>query len=183
MPLYAQQIKGVVLDADDEGPIPYATVAYKGNHIAVSCNGDGEFVIDRHNGWRMTISSVGYDSQFINVTGATPNTLKIRLKANTQKIDEVYVRSKKSSKYSRKNNPAVEFMRKVIAAKKRTNLKNHDFYQYNNYQKITLGLNDIKPNDLESGMFKKHKWLVDQVEMCEYNNKLILQPRWGGLDL
>ena len=174
MPLYAQQIKGVVLDADDEGPIPYATVAYKGNHIAVSCNGDGEFVIDRHNGWRMTISSVGYDSQFINVTGATPNTLKIRLKANTQKIDEVYVRSKKSSKYSRKNNPAVEFMRKVIAAKKKTNLKNHDFYQYNNYQKITLGLNDIKPNDLESGMFKKHKWLVDQVEMCEYNNKLIL---------
>ena len=113
----AQQIKGVVLDADDEGPIPYATVAYKGNHIAVSCNGDGEFVIDRHNGWRLTISSVGYDSQFINVTGATPNNLKIRLKSNTQKIDEVYIRSKKSSKYSRKNNPAVEFMRKVIAAK------------------------------------------------------------------
>ena len=65
-------------------------------------------------------------------------------------------------------------MRRVIAAKKLTDLHNHDFLQYNKYQKITLALNDIKASDLESDKMKKKKWLVNQIEPCPYNNKLIL---------
>ena len=168
------QITGEILDATDEYPIPYASAMYKGNHVAISSDANGKFKIERHNGWRLTFSSVGYQSQVINVTSSTPNHIVIRLKPDTRKLDEVVVKSKKSSRYSRKNNPAVELMRKVIAAKKRTDLRNHAFYQYNSYQKIMLGLNDIKPNDLESGMFKKHKWLLNHVEHCPYNDKLIL---------
>ena len=52
------------------------------------------------------------------------------------------VRSKKS-KYSRKDNPAVELMRRVIAAKQQTKLENKDFFQYRNYEKMTISLNDI----------------------------------------
>ena len=147
---------------------------YKGNHVAISSDANGKFKIERHNGWRLTFSSVGYQSQVINVTSSTPNHIVIRLKPDTRKLDEVVVKSKKSSRYSRKNNPAVELMRKVIAAKKRTDLRNHAYFQYNSYQKIMLGLNDIKPTDLESGMFKKHKWLLNHVEHCPYNDKLIL---------
>src|SRR5574344_2587965 len=65
-------------------------------------------------------------------------------------------------------------MRRVIAAKKHTDLNNHDYYQYNKYQKITLAANDIIPAQLDSGIFKKKKWLASQVETCPYNNKLIL---------
>jgi hypothetical protein len=168
------QITGEILDASDEYPVPYASAMYKGNHVAVSSDGNGKFKIDRHNGWRLTFSAVGYQSQVINVTSSTPSHIVIRLKPDTRKLDEVVVKSKKSTRYSRKNNPAVELMRKVIAAKKRTNLKNHPYYQYNSYQKIMLGLNDIKPNDLESNLFKKHKWLLNHVEHCPYNDKLIL---------
>ena len=46
-------------------------------------------------------------------------------------------------------------MRRVIAAKKKTDLNNHDFYQYNKYQKITVAVNDIHPSDLDSGFFAK----------------------------
>jgi len=168
------QITGEVVDATDGGPIPYASVVYRGNKLAVSSNGEGKFVVDRHNGWRLTVSSVGYISQVININSSTPKHLVIRLKPDNRQLKEVIVNSKRSGKYSRKNNPAVELMRKVIAAKKRTNLKNHDFYQYNNYQKITFGLNDLTPAKLETGMFKKHPWLLDQVELCSYNDKLIL---------
>ena len=58
--------------------------------------------------------------------------------------------SGKRGKYSRKDNPAVELMKRVIAAKKKTNLGNHDYYQYNKYQKLTLAFNDVTPADLES---------------------------------
>lgn len=87
-------------------------------------------------------------------------------------LGEVTVRSKRS-KYSRKDNPAVELMKKVIAAKKRTRLENHDYYQYNKYQKLTLAVNDITPGQMQEGLFSK-QWLLNQIEPCPYNNKLIL---------
>ena len=65
-------------------------------------------------------------------------------------------------------------MRRVIAAKHKTNLNNHDFYQYDKYQKVTMALNNITQAQLEVGMFKNAPWLREQVEMCPYNNKMIL---------
>ena len=65
-------------------------------------------------------------------------------------------------------------MRRVIAAKQKTDLTNHDFYQYDKYQKVTMALNNITQAQLETGMFKNLPWLKEQVEMCPYNNKLIL---------
>ena len=168
------QITGEIVDASDGGPIPYASAIYRGNKMAVSSDGEGKFTIERHNGWKLTISSVGYVPQVINITSSTPQHLVIKLKSDTKKLDEVTIKKKRSSKYSRKNNPAVELMEKVIAQKKRTDLRKHDFYQYNNYQKITLGVNDLTPEDLEGKMFKKHSWLLNQVELCQYNEKLIL---------
>ena len=168
------QITGEVIDAEDGGPIPYASVVYKGNNVATKAGGDGRFSVARHNGWRLTFSSVGYQSQIINVGPSTPARLTIRLKSDNQKLQEVTVKSKKKSRYRRKENPAVELMRKVIAAKKKTNIKHHDFYRYNNYQKITLGLNDVNPLALDKGLFKKYPWLADQVEVSQYNDKLVL---------
>ncbi|MBQ8158387.1 MAG: carboxypeptidase-like regulatory domain-containing protein [Prevotella sp.] len=168
------QISGVVLDADDGEPVPYASVVYKGNDVGTKCDAEGRFTIGRHNGWRLTVSTVGYRSQVINVGPATPASITIRLKAEQQALQEVTVKSKRKTRYSRKNNPAVELMRKVIAAKKRNDLKKNDFYQYTNYQKIGLGLNDINPQMLDKGIFKKYPWLVSQVEVSQYNDKLVL---------
>ena len=69
----------------------------------------------------------------------------------THKLNEVTVSSRRQ-RYSRKNNPAVELMRKVIAAKRRTDLSNNDYYAFQKYQKITLSANDVTPDDLTEGM-------------------------------
>ena len=57
------KITGIIVDADDEYAIPYASVSYKGHHVAVSCDGEGRFTIDLHEGWVLTFSAVGYESQ------------------------------------------------------------------------------------------------------------------------
>ena len=168
------QITGEVLDATDGGPVPYASVVYKGNNVATKCDGNGQYRIDRHNGWRLTFSSVGYQSQVINVSPSTPQKLVIRLKPDSRKLEEVTVKSKRKTRYSRKDNPAVELMRKVIAAKKKADIKHHDYYKYTNYQKIMMGLNDINMESLSKGLFKKYPWLVDQVEVSQYTDKLVL---------
>lgn len=168
------QIAGVVVDARDGGPVPYASVQYKGNRVAARCDGQGRFHIERHNGWRLTFSSVGYREQVLNVGPQTATQLTIRLTPEDHTLSEVTIQSKKKSRYRRKDNPAVELMRKVIANKKKADLKRHDFYRYQNYQKIMLGLNDLNPETLEKGLFKKYPWLREQVDTSQYTDKLIL---------
>lgn len=165
-------ITGEIVDADDGGPIPYASASYKGTGIAVSSNGEGKFTIAKRPGQVLTFSSVGYEPRTLRVESGT-STLKIELKMESKRLDEVVIKARKG-KYKRKDNPAVELMRRVIAAKKRTHLDNHDYYQYNRYQKITFGLNDLTAADMEQGIFKRSPWLVDFVETSPYTGKRIL---------
>ena len=167
------QITGEIYDTDGY-PIPLASAIYKGHHVAEASDLDGKFKIARHNGWELTFSSVGFQPQTIKVGPKTPSHLKIVLKEDAHNLGEVVIKQKREH-YSRKNNPAVELMKRVIAAKKRSHLENYDYYQFNKYQKITFSLNDIKPADLDSSkFFKKRAYVKDQIETSPYNGKLIL---------
>ena len=166
-------ISGQIVDAKTGEPIPFASAQYLGHGVGVASDLDGNFTIARHNGWQLTFTSVGYVSQTVQINSGIKNVIKIALKTDNKMLKEVTIKTKRG-RYSRKNNPAVEMMRKVIAAKKQTDLDNRDYYQYNKYQKITLALNDFKPEVLDSPKYKKKQWLIDQIEACPYNNKLIL---------
>ena len=168
-----QLIKGTIKDAETGEAIPFASVVYKGHNQAVISDIDGVYSIRRHLGWKITFSAVGYQSQEITVTSETKNELDIALKSDKMQLAEVTVTTKRS-RYSRKNNPAVELMKKVIAAKKLSDLSNHDYYQYDKYEKLTLAANDLTPKRLEEKPFSSTPWLMDQVETCKYNNKKIL---------
>lgn len=169
----AQTITGVVVEESTGDTIPFPSVQYKKEKIATSGNAYGRFSIKRLNGEKLTFSAVGYQELTILIGPNTPSEMKITLKTDTKQLKGVTVKTKRS-KYSRKNNPAVELMKRVIAAKKRTDLANHDYYQFNKYQKITFAINDIKPTELENEKLKKKKWLINQIETCPYNNKIIL---------
>ena len=170
----AQNITGKIVDALTGDSIPFASLAYRGHHISIASNHAGRFTIERHQGWTLTFSAIGYKNKKVRVEASTPNHLVVRLESDSKQLGEVTVRSKRKSKYSRKDNPAVELMRRVIAAKKKTDLENYDYYQYNKYQKITLAVNDITSETMESDLFKNRDWLVNHIERCPYNDKLIL---------
>ena len=167
------QITGVVTDVLTGDTIAYPSASYKGHHMAVSGDAQGRFSIEHHEGWVLTVSAVGYQSKEFTVKANSTLTMAVKLKPDTRTLKEVVVRTKRN-RYSRKDNPAVELMKRVIAAKKKTDLSNHDFYQYNKYQKITLAVNDIQKADIDSGFFAKKQWLTDQMETSPYNHKLIL---------
>ena len=172
LPMKAQ-LRGYIIDEATGDSIPYASAIYRGHNVAVASNINGQFTIARHEGWVLTFSAVGYVSKSITITASTKQNFNVKLKPDTKALKEVVVKTKRK-RYSRKNNPAVELMKKVVEAKKRTDLDNRDYYQYNKYQKLTLALNDITPEKLEDPKMKKKPWLKDQVEKCEYNGKLIL---------
>lgn len=169
----AQTIRGVVVDEETGDSIPHPGLQYKKGKVVVSGGSDGSFSIPRLNDEYLTVSAVGYKTLQILIGPNTPARMRITLKPDTKRLKEVTVRGKKG-KYSRKNNPAVELMRRVIAAKKRNDLENHDYYRYDKYQKLTLAVNDITPAEVEKEKGKNRQWLVNQIEFCPYNNKLIL---------
>ena len=169
----AQFITGTVTDQETGEGIPYASVVYKGHNVAVVSDDKGHYRIDRHNGWTITFSAVGYKSQTLAVEYDTRGYQAITLSPDGGQVAEVTVKAKRN-RYSRKNNPAVDFMRKVIEKKKQTNLANHDYYRYEKYEKLTLAANDLTPQMLEQKPFSSTPWLLEQVELCQYNLKMIL---------
>lgn len=169
---HAQNISGKIIGKDG-GAIPYASISYKGLRLAVSSDKDGLFSIPRRVGGTLVISSVGYQSIVIRVTSSMTDLGKLTLQEESRSLNEVVVKSK-SGRYRRKDNPAVELMKKVIAAKAKTDLKNHDYFQYNRYQKITMAFNNITEKQLQGNFLKKRQYMLDQIEKSPINDKKIL---------
>ena len=163
-----------VVDWQTGDSIPYANAIYRSLKIGASSDADGHFSIERKVGEQLTVTAVGYKPRNIKITANTSKVLHVTLIADSKQLQGIVVKAKRRHKYSRKDNPAVELMKRVIAAKKQSDLENHDFYQYDKYQKVTMALNNLTPDDLESSFFKKAPWLLSQVETCPYNKKLIL---------
>lgn len=170
----AQNIQGVVTDSLTNEPIPYLSVFYEGKGVGSITDNDGNYKVETRKGWnKLTFSAVGYVTKVVNIIPGVTKNLNVRMRSDDIMLDEVVVKPKRE-KYSRKNNPAVELMKKVIAHKKNNKLSENDYYQYNKYQKITMSLNDVTPEMLEKGMYKKMPFLKDQIELCEETNKFIL---------
>ena len=170
----AQNIQGVLTDSLTNDPIPYLSVFYEGKGVGSITDNDGHYKVETRKGWnKLTFSAVGYVTKVVNIIPGVTKNLNVRMRPDDIMLDEVVVKPKRE-KYSRKNNPAVELMKKVIAHKNNNKLSENDYYQYNKYQKITMSLNDVTPEMLEKGMYKKMPFLKDQIELCEETNKFIL---------
>lgn len=167
------QLRGIVTDSLTNEPLMYVSVFYEGKGVGGVTDGKGLFTIDAHPEWKeFSCSSIGYTSKVVKIVPGK-NFYEIKLAPDNVMLTEVVVKPRKE-KYSRKNNPAVDFMRQVIAHKKSQQLEENDFYQYNQYEKIKVSLNDITPSRLEQGIYKKYAFLKDQVEVSPWNNTLIL---------
>lgn len=169
----AQTVSGIVVDAKSGSPLPFVNVYYEGKGVGAGTDENGNFSVPYRKGWNiLTISSVGFKKMEIPISGPIEN-LKVRLEVNSQTIKGVSIKGKRK-KYDRKNNPAVELMRKVIAAKKHSDLRRHDYFSYQKYEKRTFALNEFTEKVFDDEHFKKLPFLKERVETCPETGKLIL---------
>ena len=123
------QIKGVVTDSLTNEPLMYITVQYEGKGVGAITNAEGEYTVETRKGWNeLSFSAIGYVTKKVTLKPTT-KVLNVKLTPADVMLSEVVVKPQKE-KYSRKNNPAVDFMRKVIENKKELKLEANDFYQY-----------------------------------------------------
>ena len=147
------QIKGVVTDSLTNEPLMYITVQYEGKGVGAITNAEGEYQVETRKGWdELMFSAIGYITKRVKLTPDT-KVLYVQLAPADVMLSEVVVKPKKE-KYSRKNNPAVDFMRKVIANKKALKLEENDYYQYQKYEKMKMSINDVTPEKMEKASIR-----------------------------
>ena len=167
------QIRGVVTDSITHEPLMLVSVQYKGTSHGTRTNENGEYRLSVRSGQdEVTFSYLGYATKTIRLKPGTTK-LDVQLVPDNIVLSELVVKPKRE-RYSRKNNPAVDFMRKVIEHKKALKLEENDFYQYQKYEKMKMSLNDITPEKMEKGIYKKFAFFKDQVEESSLSGKLIL---------
>lgn len=107
------------------------------------------------------------------IIGETDTIYEVRLSPTEYDLQEVYVKPKKE-KYSKKNNPAVDFVNKLRIESKRYNPEKEPYYSYDKYEKTLLAINNFN-GQFDSGFYSKHtKFLENYVDTSNYTGVRIL---------
>src|SRR5690606_8842480 len=96
--------------------------------------------------------------------------LKIELKQDNL-LDEIKIYSGKTSK---KNNPALDILRKIWENRRKNGLYKFDQYSYQKYEKIEFDLNSIDSAYMKSRLFKGMEFIFDQVDTSNITGKTYL---------
>ena len=172
IPVYAQYITGKVVADDDGMPLVGATVWYEENPAAkVRVGENGQFRIRFRKG-TLVFHCFGFVDYKTEVTRS--RTVSVRLKPSALDMMEVEVKAEKK-KYTRKNNPAVELMQKVMAAKKSRDMRSNDYASYEKYARTMLALNEFTVESLEQDENLKGKaFLKNYAEVFPETGKTIV---------
>ena len=167
-------IKGTVINAENNEKVPYAAIFVVGTKTGYMANENGEFEI-KHNKRtaKIKISSIGYENKEVNISLPIDSILKITLNPQENLLEEVIV-TKKREKYSKKNNPAVTFVNKIRSLKEENDPHRNEFYNYDKYEKITLGLNNFAEQTKDKGILAQFKFLNEYIDTSEVSGKPIL---------
>ena len=167
------QINGLLVDSITNEPLPFAAVFLKGSDRGTMTDENGRFDINTSvNFINVSVSLMGYNNKEVFVTKGESNNITIQLVPTGVALNELVVKPKKE-KYSKKNNPAVAFAKRVMAKKKQYDPKNHPYYSFEKYYKLTCGLTGFS-NDKESWILKKFKFLHEFMDTSEVSGKRIL---------
>lgn len=173
--LVQAQVSGVVTDAETGEPLPHVNVYYRHDkRTGTITNLDGHYTLTSNMvPGDLVFSFMGYRPYECRVKYGEKQTLNVKLKPQDRELDELTVVPKKR-KYSRRNNPAVELMKKVIAAKGDNDPKRNAFCRYDKYSRLTFALNNVPPESVDSGALAKLPLLARQVELCPQTGRYVL---------
>ena len=173
--LHAQEamLQGTVRDdATGEG-LPFASLIYKGTSLGTSTDTNGRFSLVVPNEKKiLQISYLGYTTQEILIHPNQSRELNIRLKPDGIALQEVTIKPGKE-KYSKKDNPAVRFVKKMIDLRDSNVPENKDYYRYDQYEKILLGLNEYEQKTKRNGKKGKFEFLNEFVDTLENGTTIL----------
>ncbi|MDE5808930.1 MAG: DUF5686 and carboxypeptidase regulatory-like domain-containing protein [Muribaculaceae bacterium] len=166
-----------VVDSSTGNIVPYVTVFVEGTGYGAQCDENGLATLNfpvATDSVTLRFSVMGYDTKRVVIASDEP-VLRIALNPQNVSLKEVTFKQKRS-KYSKKNNPALDFARKIREGNDLTNPKvRHENYNYNRYERIALGLNKFNIDNYDRGLIKgQFSFLREHVDTSEVSGTPVL---------
>ena len=162
-------VTGKVLNAENYEPIAYASITVMGadRNLVTSSNQSGEFSIKVPGSYKsIMVSYVGFESEEYPIKAGEAQNIRVMLfPANS--IEEIVIKAPKRLKYSNKNNPAVELIRQVVAHRDQNRLTGQKLAEFDQYEKISLGLSNLDGKFKNKKVFKNYQFLFQADDSVE----------------
>jgi len=165
------KVSGHIFDSNN-APISFANVIFKGSSEGTITNENGRFYLESNQNWStLVISFVGYETLEITLDKKVNYNLRFILKDTADELDAVLIVAGKQSK---KNNPAIDILRKIWAHKRKNGLKQFNQYEYDKYEKVEFDINTIDSALIKSKLFKGMEFVFNQVDTSRVTGKTYL---------
>lgn len=170
-------VQGRVRDAETNEPIPFVQIVFDGTTVGAETDMDGRFSISNDQGYTtVSFRMMGYEPQKLKLQrGKTKKRVTVKMIPRGKTLEAVEITAKKSKKkYSRKNNPAVELVKKVIAHKDENRIENADHWYRDVYERLSMSLDDFNPDFEEHWLWKKLDFLEKYIDETQFDATPIL---------
>ncbi|MEN8789035.1 MAG: DUF5686 family protein [Flavobacteriaceae bacterium] len=171
MPVFSQtKVGGKVIDQEGD-PVAFANVVFKNSTEGTVTNEDGLFYLESEVRYQvLSVSFVGYQTREIALELRATYDMAVVLEPGEQ-LDEVVVYVGKQPK---KNNPAVDILKRIWARKKINGLRMFAQYEYDKYEKVQFDLNSIDSALMQSRLFKGLEFVFEDVDTSRITGKTYL---------
>ncbi|WP_374506776.1 DUF5686 family protein [Flavobacterium sp.] len=169
--IFAQtKVSGVVLDKLNQ-PIPFANIVFKKSNVGVVANEDGHFYIESSQKFTdLIVSATGFSEKEIHLNESVTYNFRVQLK-EMEALKEVVIFTGKTSK---KNNPALEILRKIWERKRKNGLFQFNQYQMEKYEKVEFDMNTIDSAFMKNKIFKGMEFVFKHVDTSKVTGKTYL---------
>jgi hypothetical protein len=164
------KVSGIVYD-EFKQPLPYANVVFKGTTEGIITNEEGKFYLESKTTQNaIVVSFVGMEPKEIRLEKPVTYNMEVNLGAGKM-LNEVVIYTGKTSK---KNNPAIDILRKIWERKKKNGLRQFKQYEYDKYEKVEFDLNTIDSALMKSKLFRGMEFVFEQVDTSDVTGKSYL---------
>lgn len=165
------KVSGLVVDENDM-PVSFANIIFKNSSEGTITNDDGVFYLESDNTYNtVVVSFVGYESKEITLSSRVNYQMKIVLVEGGEQLKEVVVYSGKQSK---KNNPAIDILKKIWEHKRKNGVNHYKQYNYDKYEKVEFDLNTIDSAVIKSKLFKGMEFVFQDLDTSRITGKTYL---------
>ena len=165
------QITGYVRDSLSRDGIPYASISLVGTSEGTMATDKGGFTINSKASFRqLRVTAMGYSPKVVDIKPGQGSVIIVELVPTGVELNEVVVRKGKE-KYSKKNNPAVDMIKKLRAKRDDNDPRRFPHYGYAQYERMMVGFGDLdeivkQPED--------QKWIDQYADTSLLTGKRVL---------
>ncbi len=169
-------VKGTIIDIESGETLPYANISYTidGQTYGTISDINGFYRLESDKIFDyLTFEYAGYKPYMVKIKRFTTQTINVKMESVSITLPKAEIKAQRKikEKYRRKNNSAVDLIRKVQKNAERNSLSGFDYYQYDEYSKLELGPSNLS-NNLEDRWFMRNmKFVCENIRQSELTGR------------